>query len=224
MTSVAVIDVETTGLNPNAHDRIVEVGAVVLSLDGKLLRQFVTLVNPDRDMGPTRIHGLSTRDVLPAPRFGDLAGALVQVLDGTVALAGHNVRFDHSFLAAESGRLGYAFPCGPLLCTNQLAGGGRLSRLCEDYGIQPAGTAHNALSDARATGELLLELLADAARKAAELLRCPPIRWPDIPPHPVTPVTRSDSGRAQAAPRTYLERLLDRMPEAPPLTRMIRRR
>ena len=142
MGCVGVIDVETTGLRPYRHDRIVELAALVIHPDGTILREFVTLLNPERDLGPTWLHGISARDVLVAPRFGEIAGALLEVLDGCVALAGHNVRFDHSFLAIEFGRLGYSFPDGPMLCTMQLAGGRNLSCACSDYGIAVEGEAH----------------------------------------------------------------------------------
>ena len=72
MTSIAIIDVETTGLNPYRHDSIVELAALVTRPDGTVLRTFETLINPDRDIGPTRLHGLSTCDVLAAPRFSEI--------------------------------------------------------------------------------------------------------------------------------------------------------
>jgi len=102
---IAVIDVETTGLYPG-KDRVVEIAVVVVTPDGKRLGEFSTLVNPERDVGPTSVHGLTAQDVYSAPRFGELAGHLISVLDGTVAIAGHNVWFDQSFLKAEFERLG----------------------------------------------------------------------------------------------------------------------
>lgn len=217
MTCVAVIDVETTGLNPYRHDRIVELAALVISPDGWVRREFVTLVNPERDIGPSRVHGLSTQDILAAPRFSEIAGALVEVLDGCVALAGHNVRFDHSFLTAEFGRLGYPFPDGPTLCTMQLAGGGSLSCACSDYGIAVEGEAHAACHDARAAAQLLATLLKDAPRLASEISRQPPIAWPKIPKSSVRPLTREDSRRREAEPPAYIQKLLRRVqPDIPP--------
>lgn len=217
MTCVAVIDVETTGLNPYRHDRIVELAALVISLDGSVRREFVTLVNPERDIGPSRVHGLSTRDILAAPRFSEIAGALVEVLDGCVALAGHNVRFDHSFLTAEFDRLGYPFPDGPTLCTMQLAGGGSLSCACSDYGIAVEGEAHAACHDAWATAQLLATLLKDAPRLASGISRQPPIAWPKIPKSSVRPLRRDDSRRREAEPPAYIQKLLTRVqPDIPP--------
>ena len=127
MTYLAVIDVETTGLNPYRYDRVVELAALVMGMDGETIREFATLLNPERDIGPTSIHGLTASEVISAPRFGEVAGLLVETLNGCVALAGHNVRFDYSFLSVEFGRLGHAIPECPTLCTMQLAGGGTLT-------------------------------------------------------------------------------------------------
>lgn len=53
---IAIIDVETTGLFPLRYDRVVEVAAIVIEGDGQIVREFVSLVNPGRDIGPTSIH------------------------------------------------------------------------------------------------------------------------------------------------------------------------
>lgn len=135
MALLGVIDVETTGLNPYRHNRVIELAALVVRPDGEVIPEFATLLNPERDIGPTSIHGVSASDVASAPRFADIAGMLLDRLDGCVALAGHNVRFDHSFLCTEFSRIGCTFPDGPVICTMQLSGGGTLSSCCEEYGI-----------------------------------------------------------------------------------------
>jgi len=66
---IAVIDVETTGLFPFRNDRVVEVAAVVMRADGHVELEFVSLVNPARDIGPSSIHGLTSEDILHAPLF-----------------------------------------------------------------------------------------------------------------------------------------------------------
>ncbi|MFD2353843.1 hypothetical protein ACFSTC_38125 [Nonomuraea ferruginea] len=50
---------ETTGLRPSWHDRIVEVGVVLLDPRGLVTGEWSTLVNPERDLGPQRIRGLT---------------------------------------------------------------------------------------------------------------------------------------------------------------------
>jgi hypothetical protein len=36
----------------------------MMSLDGEVGREFVTLINPERDIGPTTIHGLTASDIV----------------------------------------------------------------------------------------------------------------------------------------------------------------
>ena len=207
MAYVAVIDVETTGLNPYRHDRVIELAALMMRLDGEVIREFVTLLNPERDIGPTSIHGLQASDVLAAPRFVEVAGVLLERLDGCVALAGHNIRFDHSFLSAEFHRLGHTFPNGPTVCTMHLAGGCTLSSCCEDYGITFEGDKHTALHDARATARLLATLLRDTPREAFKIMHMSPIAWPEITKCAVRLLTRDESRKSQAEPPTYLQKL-----------------
>lgn len=207
MTYLAVIDVETTGLNPYRHDRVIELAALMMTLDGEVGREFVTLINPERDIGPTTIHGLTASDIAAAPRFAEVAGSLLDIVDGCVVIAGHNIRFDHSFLSAEFSRLGLTFPLGPTVCTMNLAGGGNLSTCCEDYGISFKGDKHTALADARATAQLLATLLRDAPSEASKIKNLPPITWPNLPSCAAALVTRDESRMRQAQPPTYLQKL-----------------
>ena len=208
---IAIIDVETTGLFPLRHDRVVEVAAIVIEGDGRIVREFVSLVNPARDIGPSSIHALTAEDILHAPQFGEIAGLLVEALQGTVAIAGHNVRFDQQFMESEFSRIGSPVPQCFTICTMQLAGGGRLSECCGDYGIPLSGEAHHALADARATARLLSILLPDQPRMVQKLSRLMPIRWPTIGSTGKQPITRDESRRRQTEPPTFLQRLLGRM-------------
>jgi DNA polymerase III subunit epsilon len=208
---IAVIDVETTGLFPFRHDRVIEIAAVVVDDDGRIVRQFVSLLNPGRDIGPSSIHGLTSEDILHAPQFGEIAGLLVDTLQGTIAVAGHNVRFDHQFIESEFTRLDAPVLNSFTLCTMQLAGGGRLSDCCSDYEVPLNGEAHHALADALAAARLLTKLLQDQPRITQQLFGLTPIEWPTIRSNGKQPVTRAESRRRQAEPRTYLQRLVGRM-------------
>ena len=103
-TPLAVVDVETTGLNAGA-DRIVEIA--VVRIDPGCAPQLVleTLINPQRRMAATEIHGLTDADVREAPRFIDIAGELTRVLTDCVVRA-YNVYFDMKFLGYELGQAG----------------------------------------------------------------------------------------------------------------------
>jgi len=208
---IAVIDVETTGLFPFRHDRVVEVAAVIISTNGHIEREFVSLVNPSRDIGPSSIHGLTSEDILYAPHFAEIAAPLLSAMDGTVALAAHNVRFDRQFLESEFSRLKCPLPDCFSICTMQLAGGGKLADCCQDYAIQLEGEAHHALADARAAARLLISLLSDHPRAIQGLRQLMPIQWPTVQIPGKQPVTRDDARRRQAEPPTFLHRLLGRM-------------
>lgn len=212
MPCIAVIDVETTGLFPQRHHRIVEIAAIVTHMDGTIAREFVTLVNPERDLGPTSIHGLSARDVHGAPRFRDVAGDLLESLSGCVAIAGHNVRFDNSFLVAEFQRLSVSLPNTPGLCTMNLAGGGSLSSVCRDYGIEFAGEAHSAHDDATATARLLVQLLRSRQDLVEDIYRWSPISWPAYPRCRAALATRRSVRSSRSESPTYLSHLVSKLP------------
>jgi DNA polymerase III subunit epsilon len=161
--TVAVVDVETTGLSPRM-DRVVEVGVVLLDARGEVEGEFETLVNPGRDVGPTGLHGISASDVVDAPTFTDVALHVRSLLAGRVVVA-HNALFDLRFLAREFGRAGQPILLSPSLCTMRLAplffgsGTRSLQALCGFLDI-PLVHGHAALHDARATAELMLAMLA----------------------------------------------------------------
>lgn len=217
--SIAVVDVETTGLFPYRHDRVVEIGVVVMRADGSVVREFTSLVNPLRDIGPSRVHGLTSEDVLDAPEFPQIAAQLVDTLIGTVAVAGHNIRFDQQFLAREFDRVGASLPAYTCICTMQMAGGGSLSDCCHVHGVAADGPGHSALVDARSTAKLLAVLLSDQPTITEQLGELEQIQWPLITAIQRPPVTRERSQRRYSEPSTYIQRLLRRrrdhaLPEA----------
>jgi DNA polymerase III epsilon subunit family exonuclease len=109
----AVLDVETTGLDPTAHT-VVEVACLVIRGNGEELESFSTLVNPGRPIPAevAAIHGITDADVAEAPRFAEIAPKLRGLCENAVVVA-HNARFDLSFLPLLADR--------PSLCTMRLA-------------------------------------------------------------------------------------------------------
>ena len=161
--TVAVVDVETTGLSPRT-DRVVEIGVVLLDDRGEVEAEFETLINPGRDVGATGLHGISATDVVEAPTFPDVAPHLHSLLAGRVVVA-HNALFDLRFLGREFGRAGTPITLSPSLCTMRLAplffgsGTRSLQALCGFLDI-PLVHGHAALHDARATAHLMLAMLS----------------------------------------------------------------
>lgn len=159
----SVLDVETTGFSPQRHDRIIEIGITRVTGDGHIVDTLESLVNPGRDVGATSIHGISASMVVEAPRFEDIAPAIVEFMDNSVVVS-HNASFDNRFLVYELTVAGYDCPAFSPLCTLKLARellhdvpSKKLGCLCDYFGIV-TGRQHSALADARATADLLLIL------------------------------------------------------------------
>lgn len=206
----AVIDVETTGLFPGGTDRVIEVAAVRMNRDGDVLGQYVTLLNPERDIGATNIHGIAAGDVLNAPRFGDVIGDLVELLDGAVVV-GHNVLFDARFVEAEFKRHGHPFPEVSVLCTLR-ALGGKLEDCCADFGIE--ANWHSALDDALATGQLFTKLAADEDSDLPSWVTRfgrPGTAWPTIAPSRLS-YCRTRASNDRSVRDSYLGQLVSRLP------------
>jgi DNA polymerase-3 subunit epsilon len=158
---LVALDCETTGLAPERHDRVVEVAVVFLNGDLTLGREYSSLVNPQRDLGPTHIHGVKGRDVASAPLFVDVADDLVHWLGGRVII-GHNIGFDLRFLRAEFGRLGLPIPEKlSTIDTMRLANGSSLADACDQLGVG-YDDRHTALGDARAAANLFLAFAKSA--------------------------------------------------------------
>jgi DNA polymerase-3 subunit epsilon len=216
MSGYAVLDFETTGLFP-AHDRVVELAVVHVGEDGTVTGQWDTLVNPQRDLGPQRIHHIAAAEIMGAPTFAQVAPLLVELLSGRVLVA-HNASFDCRFLVAEFERLGYFVDLSDRsLCTMQLArdflpGSGRsLADCCAAYDIGLDG-AHRASVDALATAKLLDAYIADRPmwQDWNEHLARAGTAWPTLSPTGVDWMPRGDR---PAEPENFLERITVKLPE-----------
>lgn len=100
------LDTETTGLNPESGDRIVEIGCIEMvnrRLTGET-RHFH--LNPQRkgNEEATRIHGLTDEFLADKPVFAAVADELIEWLRGAEIII-HNAGFDVGFLNAELKRL-----------------------------------------------------------------------------------------------------------------------
>jgi DNA polymerase-3 subunit epsilon len=155
-TPLAVLDFETTGLNAGG-DRVIEVAVVRLEPGREPQLALDTLINPQRPVAATHIHGIRDRDVIDAPTFREISGELVCALDGCV-LAAYNAYFDMRFLDWELGAAGLR-DRPPFLCLmylRPLLGLGRrcgLDQACRAHEIEHA-TAHTAADDALAAARL----------------------------------------------------------------------
>lgn len=155
MKSFAVIDLETTGFGKT--DRILEI-AIIIVEEGKVIQEWETLVNPQRDISNSQIHGLSAGDVSLAPTFSEVVDTIALLINDRVLVA-HNLAFDSRFLKQEFHKTERALEVGSGFCT-LIATKLSLSRACDSFEIVNQN-AHRALTDARATAELLIKLNPD---------------------------------------------------------------
>ena len=166
----AVLDVETTGLNPR-ETRMIEIAIVEIDANGRVLDEFDSLINipGDAPLGAEFIHHVTREMLAGAPQFSDLANHVASMLEGRIVV-GHVVAFDLGYLIEVYRRAGFELPAlhGATLCTREFAraalppGPKSLQACCDAFGIEN-DAAHTALGDARATAELLVKLLAKAS-------------------------------------------------------------
>jgi DNA polymerase-3 subunit epsilon len=163
-----VLDTETTGLDPLAGDRIVELGAVELMNHMPTGRTFHAYVNPQRAVPAeaVAVHGLTAEFLADKPLFAAVAAEFAAFL-GDARLVIHNASFDMKFLNAELGWAGHpAMPTGRALDTLDLArrrfpgANNTLDALCRRFGIDNSGREkHGALLDSELLAEVYLELM-----------------------------------------------------------------
>ena len=163
-----VLDTETTGFDPEAGDKLVEIGAVELLNHlptGKVYHQYI---DPQRGMpeGAFQVHGLSREFLSDKPVFKDIAQAFLDFI-GDSQLVIHNASFDMKFLNHEL--RGAGLPIIPMArATDTLAiarvkypgAQNSLDALCRRFGVDnSARTKHGALLDSEILAEVYLELV-----------------------------------------------------------------
>lgn len=164
MKNVVVIDLETTGLSPEAGHRIIEIGAIKLKGE-RIVGVFDTLVNP---RGPipkrvTEITGIDDSMVASAPGAVDVLPDLIKFV-GNDPLVMHNAAFDGKFLREEFMKSGRKKNFSTF-CTLKSARATlknvpnyKLQTLKEHFRLREVGSEHRALADSFVTLQLYLIL------------------------------------------------------------------
>lgn len=162
-----VLDTETTGLDPQRGDRLVEIGCVEIVNRFLTGRVFHRYLNPERAVPPDAfaVHGLSDAFLSDKPLFSSVADEFLAFI-GEDMLVIHNASFDTGFLNAELRRLKK-----PLISPDRVLDTLQIARrkhpgqpnsldaLCARYGINNAHrTKHGALLDAEILAEVYAEL------------------------------------------------------------------
>ncbi|MGB2932778.1 MAG: DNA polymerase III subunit epsilon [Methyloceanibacter sp.] len=163
-----ILDTETTGLDPAAGHRVVEIGCVELINCIPTGREWHCHLNPERDVphAAYEVHGLSFEFLSTKPRFHDLADEMLVFIEGAM-LVMHNAPFDFAFLNAELDRLSR-----PLLRWDRVVDTLALARrrhpgspcsldaLCKRYGVDLSERdKHGALLDCKLLASVYVELV-----------------------------------------------------------------
>lgn len=163
-----IFDTETTGLDPQSGDRMVEIGCVEMVNRVETGSTFHAYFNPERSMpsAAEAVHGLSDAFLANKPLFAQQASELLEFL-GDSPLVAHNAGFDIGFLNRELELCGMdPVSRERMVDTVALARvrhpGAKLSldALCTRYGIDRSHrTKHGALLDAELLAQVYVELL-----------------------------------------------------------------
>jgi DNA polymerase-3 subunit epsilon len=163
-----VLDTETTGLDPNSGDRVIEIGCLELENHIATGRTFHEYIHPERDIPEeaARIHGITLDMLKGKPLFAEVADAMVDFL-GDAKLVIHNAGFDLGFLNAELARVDRPpIPAKRAIDTVRIArrkfpgSPASLDALCKRFNIDnSARTKHGALLDAELLADVYVELI-----------------------------------------------------------------
>lgn len=174
--SIAVIDLETGGLDPR-HDPILQIGLVIGEVvPGRIdvhdeWSTMVRLHRPWSPYGARHIHGIRRHRLLFAPPIDDALNELTRRC-GDRRIVAHNIAFDWGFLSHAAQQHHVALPVGDRLCTLELSRSldpertmsHRLADIAVRAGIEHSH-AHDALADARTTASVLAHLLAEQGQR-----------------------------------------------------------
>ncbi|MEM6740963.1 MAG: DNA polymerase III subunit epsilon [Pseudomonadota bacterium] len=210
-----VLDTETTGLDPNAGHRIVEIGGVELLNHVPTGRTYHQYINPKRDMPVEafNVHGISAEFLADKPPFEAIGQGFLSFV-GDAKLVIHNAPFDMGFLNAELKWAGLpTLPEHQALDTLAMArrrfpgSPGSLDALCRRFEIDNSRrTYHGALLDSEILAEVYLELIggrqpglvlsSSAARGDGMAEAAPSEIWRPSPRAQALPSRLSDAERA----------------------------
>lgn len=110
----------------------------------------------------TGIHGITYKDVEDAPHFDEITDKISALFSDKIVFA-HNAAYDIPHILTEYARSESLYPTFNYACSLNIARRAikgmpnyRLDTLCENFSIDL--DHHNALSDARACGELVIQI------------------------------------------------------------------
>ena len=169
------IDLETTGLDFE-HDEIIEV-ALVRFEQGIKKETAEFLIKPKKELRPfiEKLTGITKKDLESAKTFAEVAGDIRKFI-GEYPLVAHNASFDYRFLKDTFSKVGIEINSIPVIDTLTLSRiafqevpNHKLETLITKLNIKRE-TAHRALPDAIACGELLIKAVQKLQEENTDVL------------------------------------------------------
>ncbi|WP_418319382.1 DNA polymerase III subunit epsilon [Piscinibacter sakaiensis] len=163
------LDTETTGLSPEAGDRIIEIGCIEMVNRRPTGNNLHRYINPQRSSheDAVKVHGLTDEFLADKPLFAAIADELLEFCAGAEIII-HNAAFDIGFLDAELRRLGrppfasiVAKVSDSLTMAREMFPGksNSLDALCRRLEVDNSNrTLHGALLDAGLLAEVYIRL------------------------------------------------------------------
>lgn len=163
-----ILDTETTGIDPRAGHRIIEIGCIEM-IGRKLTgNHFHEYVNPQREVEEEAIgvHGITNEFLTDKPLFHQVADSFLEFIRGAELII-HNAPFDVGFIDHEFNLLNrghgkvydHCTVIDTLVMAREKHPGQRnsLDALCKRYGVDNASrTLHGALLDSEILADVYL--------------------------------------------------------------------
>ncbi|MBX2824071.1 MAG: DNA polymerase III subunit epsilon [Gammaproteobacteria bacterium] len=169
MSRQIVLDTETTGLDPAAGHRIIEIGCVELRERRLTGENFHVYIKPEReiDAGALEVHGITNEFLADKPLFAAVQQRFLEFVDGAELII-HNAPFDVAFLDHELQLNGHDRPLAAyckvtdsLALARKMYPGQRnsLDALCKRLEINNSHrTLHGALLDSEILADVYLRM------------------------------------------------------------------
>ena len=165
-----VLDTETTGIDPKAGHRIIEIGCVELINRRLTGNNFHVYINPQRDIEEEAIdvHGITNEFLRDKPLYHQIAQESFEYIKGAELII-HNAPFDVGFMDNEFSLLQQGYPntheycevLDTLVMARNLHPGQKnsLDALCRRYDIDNSKrTLHGALLDSEILADVYLAM------------------------------------------------------------------
>lgn len=182
VSDYVIFDLETTGTSCTT-DEVVEISAIKV-VDGKVVEEFSTLVNPQMPIPywATEVNGITDAMVADSPTFDVALSDFLEFI-GDMILVGHNIHtFDMKFICRDAQKYFGKTIGNDYVDTLPIArlylpqlGHHTLSDLADYYGISSDG-AHRALFDCRMNQQIferLAEEMKNPSEEAKKVKKCP---------------------------------------------------